>query len=257
MLTDAREIKVYTPYGSPSDTIYVGWVKQRKVAFLARHGRRHTIPPYKINFRANVWALKELGIKRVLSPTAVGSLQPDRIKPRELVVVDQFFDRTTARRSISFYEGGVVGHVPFADPTCPELRRALLDAAQKVIPNITVHPTPEEEQRGESFTYVCIEGPRFSTRAESLFYQRMGFSIIGMTALTEAYLCREAEMCYACVGLVTDVDVYGERPVTVESIVESLRANVENVNELLYATIPDIPSERSCFCSSVLDVSLL
>ncbi len=253
---DAKQIKVYTPYGPPSDLVTVGWIKGRKVAFIPRHGRHHTIPPYKINYRANVWAMKALGVKRIIAPCAVGSLQPETIKPYEFVVCDQFFDRTTTRRSLSFYEGGVTGHVPFADPICPELRRVILDTAREVLPNVVVHPTPEEEKKGKMFTYVCIEGPRFSTRAESLFYKQMGWSVVGMTSITEAYLCREAEICYAMIALVTDTDVYGLMPVTAERVARSMRENVANVNKLLFEVIPRIPKERSCDCGKVLDISL-
>jgi len=255
-LEGAKEIKVYTPYGAPSDLIIVGDVKGRKVAFLPRHGRHHTVPPYKINYRANIWAMKALGVKRIISPTAVGSLQPEFIKPYEFVVPDQLFDRTSNRRSLSFYEGGFVGHVPFADPVCPELRRIALDVARKTLPDVVVHPTPAEEEQKESFTYVCIEGPRFSTRAESLFYKKMGFSVVGMTAMTEAYLAREAEICYLNISLITDTDVYGIMPVTAERVARSMRENVKNVNKLIYALVPEIPEERACGCGTVLDYSL-
>ncbi|HDN17741.1 MAG TPA: S-methyl-5'-thioadenosine phosphorylase [Candidatus Bathyarchaeota archaeon] len=253
---DAKWIKIYTPYGPPSDLVLVGWVKGRKVAFIPRHGRNHTIPPFKVNYRANVWAMKSLGVKRIISPAAVGSLQPEFIKPYQFVVCDQFFDRTSNRRSMSFYEGGVTGHVPFADPVCPELRRLVLDTAREVLPDVVVHPTPEEEEKKTSFTYVCIEGPRFSTRAESLFYKKMGFSVVGMTAISEAYLAREAEICFINISLVTDTDVYGLMPVTAERVARSMRENVKNVNKLIYELIPRIPEERSCSCGTVLDYSL-
>jgi len=255
-LQDVKQFKVYTPYGPPSDLVSVGWVKDRKVAFMPRHGKHHTIPPYRVNYRANVWAFKTLGVTRIISPAAVGSLQPEFIKPYEFVVVDQFFDRTTNRRSLSFYEGGVVGHVPFSDPVCPELRRIFLDSGRKVLPHVKIHPTPEEEAGGESFTYVTIEGPRFSTRAESLFYKSLGFSVVGMTAVSEAYLAREAEICFLSIALITDTDVYGLMPVTAERVAKSMRENVANVNKLIYETIPMIPRERKCGCGTVLDVSL-
>jgi len=253
---DVKQIKVYTPYGQPSDLVTVGWIKGRKVAFIPRHGRNHTVPPYKVNYRANVWAMKALGVTRIISPAAVGSLQPELIKPYEFVVCDQFFDRTTNRRSLSFYEGGVTGHVPFADPTCPELRRLILDTARDVLPKVVVHPTPKEEKMGKSFTYVTIEGPRFSTRAESLFYKSQGWSVVGMTGFTEACLCREAEICFASIALITDTDVYGLMPVTAERVAKSMRENVANVNKLLFEVFPRIPKERKCSCSTVLDVSL-
>jgi 5'-methylthioadenosine phosphorylase len=253
---DVKQIKVYTPYGQPSDLVTVGWIKGRKVAFIPRHGRHHTIPPYKVNYRANVWAMKALGVTRIISPAAVGSLQPEFIKPYEFVVCDQFFDRTTNRRSLSFYEGGLTGHAPFADPTCPELRKLILDTAREVLPKIVVHPTPKEEKMGKSFTYVTIEGPRFSTRAESLFYKGQGWSVVGMTGFTEACLCREAEICFASIALITDTDVYGLMPVTAERVAKSMRENVANVNKLLFEVFQRIPKERKCSCSTVLDVSL-
>lgn len=255
-LEDAKQFKVYTPYGPPSDLVTVGWVKGRKVAFLPRHGRSHTIPPYKVNYRANVWAFKSMGLNRIISPAAVGSLQPEFIKPYEFVIVDQFFDRTTNRRSLSFYEGGLVGHVPFSDPVCPELRRIFLDSGREVLPKVTIHPTSQEEVEKKSFTYVAIEGPRFSTRAESLFYKGLGFSVVGMTAISEAYLAREAEICFLSIALITDTDVYGLMPVTAERVAKSMRENVANVNKLIYETIPKIPKERNCDCDRVLDVSL-
>jgi len=253
---DARQIKVYTPYGAPSDLITLGRVRGRNVAFLPRHGRNHTIPPYKVNYRANVWAMRSLGVKRIISPAAVGSLQPEMIKPYEFVVCDQFFDRTGNRRSLSFYEGGYVGHVPFADPVCPELRRLFLDSSKEILPGVVVHPTREEEAAGRLFTSVTIEGPRFSTRAESLFYKSQGFSVVGMTGMTEAYLAREAEICFFSIALVTDTDVYGLMPVTAERVARSMRENVKNVNKLIYDVLPKIPPERGCSCGSVLDCSL-
>jgi len=258
---DTKEIKVYTPYGPTSDLITVGWIKGRKVAFIPRHGRYHTIPPYKVNYRANVWAMKSLGVKRLISPAAVGSLQPETIKPYELVVCDQFFDRTTSRRNMSFYEGGVTGHFPFSDPTCDELRRIILDTGRRVLPDVVTHPTPEEEEEMrmnpfKNFTYVCMEGPRFSTRAESYFYKSISFSVVGMTAISEAYLCREAEICFASIALITDTDVYGLMPVTAERVAKSMKENIKNVNKLLFEVFANIPKERSCQCSTAMDVSL-
>jgi len=253
---DARQVKVYTPYGPPSDLVTVGYMKGRKVAFIPRHGRSHTIPPYKVNYRANVWAMMALGVRRVISPAAVGSLQPEFIKPYEFVVCDQFFDRTTERRSLSMYEGGVTGHFPFADPVCPELRRTILETARDVLPDVGVHPTPEEEAKAASFTYVTIEGPRFSTRAESLFYKGQGWSVVGMTGFSEAALCREAEICFASIALITDTDVYGLMPVTAERVARSMAANVKSVNKLLFEAIPRVPVERKCGCGGMMDVSL-
>jgi 5'-methylthioadenosine phosphorylase len=176
------------------------------------------------------------------------------IKPYEFVVPDQFFDRTSDRRHLSFYEGGFVGHVPFANPVCSELRASILNVGKEILPNTAIHPTPSEKEK--SFTYVCIEGPRFSTRAESLFYKNMGFSVVGMTAITEAYLAREAEICYVNISLITDTDVYGLMPVTAERVAKSMKENVRNVNKLIYDLVPRIPKEQKCDCSTVLDYSL-
>ncbi|MEM1511122.1 MAG: S-methyl-5'-thioadenosine phosphorylase [Candidatus Jordarchaeales archaeon] len=241
----AKEIKVYTPYGSPSDNIIVGLVKGRKVAFLARHGRYHTIPPHEINYRANIWAMKSLGVQRIISPAACGSLQPEKIKPGEFVIVNQIFDRTFGQRKDTFFEGGVVGHVEFADPFCPELRKVIIDCAHEL--NYKIH---------EEGTYVCINGPRFSTRAESLFYKNQGFSVVGMTAYPECVLAKEAEICFATIAMPTDVDVYGIRPVTAEQVAKSMRENIEKVRKLLYKVVEAIPKERSCSCGRVLDFAL-
>nr|MDO8061717.1 S-methyl-5'-thioadenosine phosphorylase [Candidatus Freyrarchaeum guaymaensis] len=241
----AKEIKVYTPYGPPSDNIIVGLVKGRKVAFLARHGRHHTIPPHEINYRANIWALKSLGVQRIISPAACGSLQPETIKPGEFVIINQIFDRTFGQRKDTFFEGGVVGHVEFADPFCPELRRVIIDCAHEL--GYKIH---------EEGTYVCINGPRFSTRAESLFYKNQGFSVVGMTCYPECVLAKEAEICFASIAMPTDVDVYGLRPVTAEQVAKSMRENIERVRKLLYKVIEVIPKERSCSCGRVLDFAL-
>ncbi len=253
IVEDSVELKVHTPYGPPSDHIIVGSVKGIKIAFLARHGRGHTIPPYKINYRANIWALKQLGVKRIIGSNAVGTLQPEFIKPYEFVVCDQIFDRTL-RSSQSFYEGGVVGHVEFADPFCPELRKILIETGRKL--GLKIHPTPEEEKENKMFTYVCIEGPRFSTRAESLFYKKHDFSVIGMTLIPESILARELEICYANVALITDSDVYGLMPVTAERVAKSMKENVENFRKLIFAAIDKIPRERNCPCKDILTRAL-
>jgi 5'-methylthioadenosine phosphorylase len=240
-----KEIKVYTPYGSPSDNIIIGLVKGRRVAFLARHGRNHTIPPHAINYRANIWALKSLGVTRIISPAACGSLQPETIKPGEFVIATQVFDRTFGQRKDTFFEGGVVGHVEFADPFCPELRKVVIDTAHELGLPIW-----------EEGTYVCINGPRFSTRAESLFYKSQGFSVVGMTCYPECVLAKEAEICMVNISMPTDVDVYGIRPVNAAAVAESMRKNISNVRKLLYAAIEKIPKERKCSCSRILDLAL-
>lgn len=240
-----KEIKVYTPYGPPSDNVIIGLVKGRRVAFLARHGRNHTIPPHAINYRANIWALKSLGATRIISPAACGSLQPETIKPGEFVIATQVFDRTFGQRKDTFFEGGVVGHVEFADPFCPELRKVVIDTAHE-----------QGLPIWEEGTYVCINGPRFSTRAESLFYKSQGFSVVGMTCYPECVLAKEAEICLVNISMPTDVDVYGLRPVNAAAVVESMRKNISNVRKLLYTALERIPKERKCSCGRILDLAL-
>jgi 5'-methylthioadenosine phosphorylase len=240
-----REIKVYTPYGAPSDNVIIGLVKGRRVAFLARHGRNHTIPPHAINYRANIWAFKSLGVTRIISPAACGSLQPETIKPGEFVIATQVFDRTFGQRKDTFFEGGVVGHVEFADPFCPELRKVVIETAHELGLPIW-----------EEGTYVCINGPRFSTRAESLFYKSQGFSVVGMTCYPECALAKEAEICLVNISMPTDVDVYGLRPVNAAAVAESMRKNISNVRKLLYTALEKIPKERKCSCGRILDLAL-
>jgi len=179
IIKEAKELKVYTPYGATSDNVTVGSVGDRKVAFLVRHQRGHRIPPHNINFRANIWAMKALGVTRIISPAAVGSLQPERIKPGEFVVCDQIVSFTAApRMNQTFFEGGVVGHVAFADPFCPELRKTIVETATKL--GMKIHAKGSSKDH-DTFEYVCIEGPRFSTRAESLFYKGQGWDVVGKT----------------------------------------------------------------------------
>jgi len=239
------ELKVHTPYGAPSDHFIIGKVKDRKVAFLARHGRGHVIPPHKINFRANIWGFKALGVTRILSPGACGSLQED-IPVGEFVICDQIFDRTFGRRADTFFEGGVVAHIPFQDPMCPELRNVIIQSCKDL--GLKHH---------SEGTYVCINGPRFSTKAESLFYRKMGFSVVGMTVYPEAILAREAEICFASIAMPTDKDVHGDEPVDIAIILETMRKNIENVRKLIFDVIPKIPKEHSCDCGHALDTSMI
>ena len=239
IITDARDVKVYTPFGRTSDLISVGYYEGRKIAFIPRHGRRHQIPPHRIPSRANIWALKELGVKRIISPSAVGSLRED-YKPGELVLVDQFIDRTNGRED-TFYEGGQVCHVSTADPLCPELREIFIKSAGEL--RISFH---------EKGTYVCVQGPRFSTRAESRLFRSWGVDVIGMTLYPEVALAREAEMCYVSVAMITDYDVWAEKPVSTEEIIRTMERNVENFKKLIMYTIPKIPKRRSCPCKDAL-----
>ena len=240
-LDDITEVELDTPFGAPSDTIAVGDVGGRSVAFLPRHGRTHSLPPHAINYRANLWALKELGVARVLSPVACGSLQPD-LPPGHFAICDQLVDRTSGRRDTNF-DGGRAEHVSFADPFCPELRALTVGAAAGL--GIEAH---------DGGTIVVIQGPRFSTRAESAFYARQGWDVINMTAYPEASLARELELCYVNVSLVTDYDVglEGMPAVTAEAVVRVLRENNERVQRLLLDLIPRIPAERSCPCATAL-----
>ena len=235
ILEGAEEVKVYTPYGSPS-WLVVGEYKGKKVAFIPRHGKKHILPPHRINYKANIWALKELGVTRILAPSAVGSLR-EELKPGDIVIPNQFID-FTKNRDYTFYEGGIVGHFSLADPFCPELTEIVYNTAVSL--GLPVH---------KDKTYICIEGPRFSTRAESRLYRMWGADVIGMTLIPEAVLARELEICYLPITTITDYDVWAEKPVTAEEVVKTLRANVEKVNKLLREVIPKIPSERNCVCS--------
>ncbi len=248
VLEEVKEIKVYTPYGHPSDSIFVGKLKDRKVAFLPRHGRGHRIPPHRINFRANIWALKQLGVKWVLAVSAVGSLQDD-YRPGDIVFPDQFIDMTKSR-DYTFFDGPVVAHVSMADPFCPTLREILAKVAKNL--NIRYHP---------SGTYVCIEGPRFSTRAESRIWREVFKAhVVGMTLVPEINLAREAEMHYATIALITDYDVWAEHPVTAEEVARVMSENVEKAKRILYEAIPLIPKDESvvrCNCSRSLRDALV
>ena len=244
LLENVQEVKVHTPFGDPSDVITIGEYKGRKIAFLPRHGRGHRIPPHAINYRANIWALKELGVKRIVAPSAVGSLQ-EEYKPGDLVVPDQFIDRTWGRPG-TFYEGGVVCHISMADPFCPELREVIVKVGRRL--GLPIH------ERG---TYVCIQGPRFSTRAESKLYREWGAHIIGMTLVPEVTLAREAQICYASICMITDYDVWAEKPVTGEEVIRTMRENIEKVKRLLMELIPEIPEERHCECGKALREALM
>ena len=239
LLKRAKKIKVHTPYGEPSDFITVGVVKGVKVAFLPRHGKKHMIPPHAINYRANIWAFKELGVQRILAPSAVGSLR-ERLPPGDIVIPDQFIDRTKSRAS-TFYEGGQVVHVSTADPFCPELRKIALKTGKKL--GLRPH---------DGGSYVCIEGPRFSTRAESKMFRQWGADIIGMTLVPECVLAREAQICYTNIATITDYDVWADKPVTADEVVKTLERNVRKTRNLLSEMIPQIPKERSCDCRTSL-----
>ena len=245
-LTDVREERVATPFGDPSDAFILGELEGRKVAFLARHGRAHRILPSELNFRANLYAMKALGVERILSVSAVGSLKEEH-KPTDFVIPDQFIDRTFARTS-TFFGEGIVAHVAFGDPVCATVAAAFTEACTEV------------GVVGKSGgTYVCMEGPQFSTRAESNLYRSWGADVIGMTNLQEAKLAREAEICYATLAMVTDYDCWreGHDDVTVDQIVAVLHQNAENAGKVVKAAVRAMPAERTCACSSALKFAIL
>jgi 5'-methylthioadenosine phosphorylase len=244
-LDDVSHVPVHTPYGPPSAPVAVGTLGDRQVAFMPRHGRDHEHPPHRVNYRANVWAMHHLGVRRLIGPCAAGSLQPG-VHPGDFVVLDQLIDRTWGRPD-TFFDGGVVGHVSFADPYCPELRAALV-AAGSAAADVTVH---------RAGTVVVIQGPRFSTRAESSWYRSAGWEVINMTQYPEAFLARELGICYAGLALITDYDtglegVDGIEPVTIDVVFEVLRGNVERTRALLFSALPSIPDAPGCSCSAAL-----
>lgn len=233
------EHTVHTPYGAPSSAVSVGTLGGRGVAFIPRHGPHHEIPPHAINYRANLWAFKELGVSRVLAPSAAGSLQP-HVHPGDVVICDQLVDRTSGRAQ-TYHDGPLSVHVSFADPYCPELRPLAAAAARSA--GMSVH---------ETGTVVVIEGPRFATRAESAWYQRQGWEVINMTQYPEAYLARELEMCFVNLSLITDYDVGvpgDDRVVTSATVLEVFQRNNDRLRELLFAVIPRLgppPADDPC-----------
>lgn len=244
MLEGARELEVDTPYGRPSDVVTLGEIAGRRVAFLPRHGRRHQLPPHAINYRANIAAMKQLGVTRLIGPTAAGSLQA-HVRPGEFVICDQLVDRTTGRRD-TFFDGPETVHVSLADPYCPQLRSVAVDVSGKL--GLPGHPTG---------TVVVIQGPRFSTRAESRWFSAAGWEVINMTQYPEALLAREAELCYLNVSLITDYDVGVEgdaqaSPVSAEEVLRSFQANLPKLRELILGVIAAVPGERTCLCGSAL-----
>ena len=237
LLEGKRDVKASTPYGSPSDSITLGTFRGRRLAILPRHGKNHTIPPHRINFRANISALKQLGVSRIFALAAVGSLKED-FKAGEVVIPDQFID--WGKHVHTFYDEGKFYHVSMADPFCPELNRLLVQTARSL--KIPVH---------EKGTYIRIEGPQFSNRAASMMYRQFG-DIIGMTCIPEAILAREKEMCLSVIATVTDYDVWAEKPVSYEEIRAVMKKNMENTEKILENVIQKIPAERKCVCRDAL-----
>lgn len=245
-LKNVKEVKVKTPFGNPSDAYIVGKLGDVKMVFLPRHSRGHKLLPTELNYRANIFGMKKLGAEWIISVSAVGSMRED-IKPGHIVIPDQFFDRTKGRPN-TFFGKGIVGHVEFADPVCHDLSNILFNAGKEA--GITVH---------KGGTYICIEGPQFSTRAESKIYRKWGVDIIGMTNIPEAKLAREAEICYATLALSTDYDCWHEteESVTVEMILETIKNNVANAKAIIKTAVQKISSSRKCKCASAMKYAIV
>jgi len=245
-LYNTKEVRIKTPFGDPSDAIVTGLLEGRSVAFLARHGRGHRILPTEINYRANIYSLKLLGVDRIISVSAVGSLK-ENLAPGEFLVADQFVDRTRHRIS-TFFGDGLVAHVTFDKPTCPQVSRILADASD--LNGITVH------RKG---TYICMEGPQFSTLAEAHMHRGLGFDVVGMTNVTEAKLAREAEICYGTIAMITDYDCWhpDHESVTGAQIIATLNQNAENAQRVLREAVKTMPEEHECRCGSALAHALI
>ncbi|MFO7983016.1 MAG: S-methyl-5'-thioadenosine phosphorylase [Desulfuromonadales bacterium] len=246
-LTDVREEKVTTPFGEPSDSFITGDLHGVKMVFLPRHGRGHRYLPSEVPYRANIYGLKKMGVERIISVSAVGSMK-EEIAPGHIVIPDQFFDRTQGKRDSTFFGNGIAGHVQFADPLCQELSGVLAEAAREV--GASVH---------EGGTYICIEGPNFSTRAESKIYRSWGVDVIGMTNIPEARLAREAEICYGTVALATDYDCWhdGHDDVSVEAVLQIIKQNVAKARLIIDATVKQMSEERSCECTEALKYAVM
>ncbi|MDH5625458.1 MAG: S-methyl-5'-thioadenosine phosphorylase [Nitrospira sp.] len=245
-LRSVREIRVRTPFGAPSDAIIVGVIEGVRVAFLSRHGRGHRLNPGEINYRANIYALKSLGVSRVISVSAVGSMK-ESIRPGDVVFPDQFID-LTKRRASTFFEGGMVAHVAFGQPVCAGLAETLASSSQRL--GARFH-------RGGA--YLCIEGPQFSTKGESTLYRQWGVDVIGMTNMPEAKLAREAELCYATMALATDYDCWHEteETVTVQAILATLHRNVDLAKRILQAVLPSVVVTQDCACGQALNYAVI
>lgn len=245
-LEEREEVAVATPFGDPSDKLVTGTLGGKRVAFLARHGRGHRLMPSELNFRANIYAMKTLGVERILSVSAVGSLR-ESIAPLDIVLPDQFLDRTRGRVS-TFFGDGLVAHISFGDPVCPDLLEQVFESSARA-------GFPAKK----GGTYVCMEGPAFSTRAESMLYRGAGMDVIGMTNLQEAKLAREAEICYVTIALVTDYDCWhdGHETVSAEMILGNLERNCRAAEAILTRTVADLDGERKCSCGDALKYALI
>ena len=246
-MANVSEVSVATPFGAPSDNYVTGILNGVKMVFLPRHGRGHRLLPSEVNYRANIFGMKKLGVTRLVSVSAVGSMK-EEIVPGHIVIPDQFIDRTNATRANTFFGNGIAGHVQFADPVCGDLSAGLFDAAAAA--GATVH---------KGGTYICMEGPAFSTRAESLMYRSFGVSVIGMTNIPEAKLVREAEICYGVIALATDYDCWHEThdDVSVEAIVAIIRNNVAMAKEIIHHLVGSLEDQRRCSCSSALQHAII
>jgi len=245
-LSGARELRVKTPFGYPSDAFVIGELEGQQVAFLSRHGRGHRLLPSEINYRANIYAMKLLGVERIISMSAVGSLR-EELKPQDFVIPDQFFDRTR-HRADTFFGTGLAAHIMFDKPTCAQVAACLGSACERA--GVRVHA---------GGTYVCMEGPQFSTKAESHTYRQLRFDVIGMTNLTEAKLAREAEICYATCAMVTDFDCWhpDHDAVTIGMVIENLQKNAEHAQNVLRQVVRALPAQRDCKCGSALATALI
>ena len=254
-LKDVEHKELSTPFGSPSDAYVCGTREEREVCFLPRHGKGHRLLPSEINHQANIFGFKMLGVERVFSVSAVGSLKQE-LRPRDVVLPDQYFDRTKTSGKSTFFGEGIAVHISFAEPTCPELRKLAGSSIRQVIDR---QPDNRDIRVTEGGTYINMEGPAFSTKAESHVYRKLGFDVIGMTSLHEAKLCREAEICYQALAMVTDYDCWHktEEPVTVEMVIGHLMANAELAKEMLKELIAQIPERRTCDCGSALQNAII
>ncbi|MFA6078524.1 MAG: S-methyl-5'-thioadenosine phosphorylase [Candidatus Omnitrophota bacterium] len=245
-LKNVKKIKVETPFGDPSDDYMTGTLEGKDVVFLTRHGKGHSISPSEVNYCANIYGMKKLGVERIISVSACGSLKKE-LKPLDIVIPDQFVDRTSQARRMTFFREGIVAHIQFAEPVCGDLAKSLYDAGRKT--GITMHL---------GGTYINMEGPQFSTKAESQLYRSWGMDIIGMTNMGEARLAREAEICYATLGCITDYDCcYSEESVSIELIISNLLKNVEASKEILKTVLRNMDDQKKCSCQTALKDSII
>ncbi len=246
-IKDIKEVEVKTPFGEPSDKLITGTLEGKDVVFLPRHGVGHRISPSEINYRANIYAMKKLGVERIISVTACGSLK-EELKPMDFVIVDQLVDRTNHSRDMTFFEKGIVAHIVFAHPICGELSSVIYEVAKNL--KLSVH---------KGGTYINMEGPAFSTLAESKLYRNWGMDVIGMTNMAEAKLAREAEICYSTIACVTDYDCWHPQheSVTIDMVIQNLQKNIENAKKLISTVIKNIPAERICACADTLKYAII